>query len=285
MPTPTLLGVGIRLRIDLSYHGGHFSGWARQPELRTVQGELEQALSKTLRLDQALVKTVVAGRTDAGVHALGQVCHVDLPEGHSLKPATLSELPRRIQGALRTPDIVIHSVTLAPAGFDARFSPVSRTYRYRIADGRSVKNPLHQAYTVWHDGVLDLRSMNALGRSLKGLHDWASFCKPRAGSTTIRTLIAFTWRRDVEGVLEGTVTADAFCHSMVRSLVGAAVAVGSGKLAVQDVVALRDAGSRTSAFSTMPAHGLTLMSVQYPADSKLQARAELTRNRRDHASD
>lgn len=285
MPTSTLLEVGIRLRIDLSYHGGHFSGWARQPSLRTVQGELERALQATLRLEPAQVKTVVAGRTDAGVHALGQVCHLDLPEGYAMKPQALAELPRRLQGALRSPDMVIHSVQAAPAGFDARFSPLSRTYRYRIADDHSAKNPLTAGFTHWHAGRVNLRSMNALGRSLKGLHDWASFCKPRAESTTIRTLYQFTWGRDDEGVLEGIVRADAFCHSMVRSLVGAAVAVGSGKLSVDDVLALREAKVRTSAFPTMPAHGLTLLSVLYPPDSKLNARAELTRNRRDQTSD
>lgn len=281
MPTPTLLGVGIRLRIDLSYDGGHFSGWAKQPALRTVQGELEKALASTLRLEADQVKTVVAGRTDAGVHAEGQVCHVDLPEGYSLSDSTLRALPGRVQGALRSPHCVIQGISLAPTGFDARFSPLSRTYRYRIADAMSTKNPLHTGFTLWHTGTLSVKDMNALGRALRGLHDWASFCKPRVGSTTIRDLKSFAWSRTPDGVLEGIVTADAFCHSMVRSLVGAAVAVGTGKLSVQDVLELRDKKARTSSFPTLPAHGLTLVSVHYPAHSRLAARANLTRNKRD----
>lgn len=270
----------IRLRIDLAYHGGSYSGWAKQPSRPTIQGALEAALATTLRLEPGQVKTVVAGRTDAGVHATGQVAHLDLPDGHTLSQAALAALTNRLQGALRTPTIVIRDVSIAPEGFDARFSPIARKYRYRIADQASAKNPLHADFTLWRGELLDEVAMNRLGRSLVGLHDWASFCRPREGATTIRDLQDFRWSRDDEGVLVGEVTADAFCHSMVRALVGAALAVGSGKLTVDQVVVLRGKRQRTSAFPTVAAHGLTLVDVVYPPDGQLAERASLSRNRR-----
>jgi len=273
--------VSIRLRIDLGYHGGRFSGWAMQPRLRTIQGELERALALALRLEREQPKTIVAGRTDAGVHAVAQVCHVDLPQGYELSPHALAQLPRRVQGALATEDIVIHAISEAPEGFDARFSALSREYRYRIADGLSFKNPLHVGFTLWNSHQLDLEAMDGVAKALKGLHDWASFCRPRLGATTIRELMHYRWVRDEEGVLVARVVADAFCHSMVRALVGAAVAVGRGKLSIEDVLALREARARTSEFPTMPAHGLALVAVAYPKDTELGQRASLTRNKRD----
>ena len=272
-----------RLRIDLGYVGTSFSGWAVQPELRTVQGSLEEALAVALRCDRDLITTVVAGRTDAGVHALHQVCHVDLPDG--VKPGNVEGLAGRVQGALRTEDIAVHRISLAPEGFDARFSPLSRTYRYRIDDGHSSRNPLHQHYTHQSPYSLDEVAMNDLGSRLCGLHDWGAFCRPKAGATTIRTLTRFQWKRDGEGILIGTVVADAFCHSMVRSLVGAAVAVGRGKLSVEEVLALRNRAERTSSWTTMPAKGLTLVSIEYPEDGQLAARATDTRAKRAPTAD
>ena len=272
-----------RLRIDLAYSGTHFSGWAVQPRLRTVQGSLEEALAVALRCDRDLITTVVAGRTDAGVHALHQVCHMDLPDG--VKPGNVEGLAKRVQGALRTEDIAVHRVSVAPEGFDARFSPLSRTYRYRIDDGHSPRNPLHHDYTHRSPYSLDEDAMNELGSRLCGLHDWGAFCRPKAGATTIRTLTRFQWERDGEGILVGTVVADAFCHSMVRSLVGAAVAVGRGKLSVEEVLALRDRAERTSSWTTMPAKGLTLVSIEYPADNQLASRASDTRAKRAPTAD
>lgn len=127
--------------------------------------------------------------------------------------------------------------------------------------------------------------MNELGSRLCGLHDWGAFCRPKAGATTIRTLTRFQWERDGEGTLVGTVVADAFCHSMVRSLVGAAVAVGRGKLSVEEVLALRDRAERTSSWTTMPAKGLTLVSIEYPADNQLASRARDTRAKRAPTAD
>jgi len=279
----------VRLRVDLAYDGAGFSGWAKQPNLPSVQQTLETALAKALRLDLSLVRTVVAGRTDSGVHATGQVCHVDLPSDHALvaEPRKVEkELLKRLRGALgKTSAIWVERVTIAPKGFDARFSPLRRRYEYRIADGRARKDPRTAGHTLWISDSLNQAAMNRLGKALLGLHDWASFCRAREGATTIRTLEKFSWVRDSEGVLCGTVVADAFCHSMVRSLVGAAIAVGKGDLDVSEIVALRDQTARTSAWKTMPAHGLTLVEVVYPKDRELARRAELTRAQRAPLSD
>ena len=279
----------MRLRVDLAYDGAGFSGWAKQPNLPSVQQTLETALAKALRLDLSLVRTVVAGRTDSGVHATGQVCHVDLPSDHALvaEPRKVEkELLKRLRGALgKTSAIWVERVMIAPDGFDARFSPLRRRYEYRIADGRARKDPRTAGHTLWISDSLNQAAMNRLGKALLGLHDWASFCRAREGATTIRTLEKFSWVRDSEGVLCGTVVADAFCHSMVRSLVGAAIAVGKGDLAVSEIVALRDQTARTSAWKTMPAHGLTLVEVVYPKDRELARRAELTRAQRAPLSD
>ena len=272
-----------RLRIDLGYLGTNFSGWAIQPGLRTVQGSLEEALAIALRCDRTLITLVVAGRTDAGVHALHQVCHVDIPEG--VKLGNLESLQKRVQGTLRTDDIALHQISLAPEGFEARFSALSREYEYRIDDRSSKRSPLHHLFTYRSPYALDDAAMNTLSRDLCGLHDWAAFCRPKPGATTIRTLTHFEWTRDADGILTGSVIADAFCHSMVRSLVGSAVAVGRGKLSTTEVLRLRDKGERTSAWTTMPAKGLTLISVEYPSDDQLAQRAKDTRAKRGPTSD
>ena len=271
----------MRLRIDLAYDGGGFSGWAKQPALPSVQETLETALARVFRVEPGDIRTVVAGRTDSGVHATGQVCHVDIRDDHSLLTdvSRVGELvTKRLRGALgKNASVWIQSVSVAPEGFDARFSPLRRRYEYRIADGASKKDPRHAGHTLWLSDTLNVAAMNRMGKALLGLHDWASFCRARMGATTIRTLEKFSWKRDEHGVLVGTVVADAFCHSMVRSLVGAAVAVGRGSLDVGEVVELRDKAERTSAWKTMPAHGLTLVEVVYPKDRDLARRAELTR--------
>ena len=272
-----------RLRIDLGYLGTNFSGWAIQPGLRTVQGSLEEALAIALRCDRSLITSVVAGRTDAGVHALHQVCHVEIPDG--VKLGKLDSLLKRVQGTLRTDDIALHQISLAPEGFDARFSAMSRTYEYRIDDCGSKRNPLHHLFTYRSSFNLDDAAMNAVSQALCGLHDFAAFCRPKPGATTIRHLTHFAWTRDGDGILTGSVIADAFCHSMVRSLVGSAVAVGRGRLSVKEVVELRDKGQRTSAWTTMAAKGLTLISVEYPPDELVASRALDTRTRRGSTSD
>ena len=277
-----------RVRLDLGYDGSSFSGWARQSAGRTVQGELEDALATVLRDRGRLQRLVVAGRTDAGVHARGQVAHLDLTPAQWRHLARighgdpLAALVRKLNGlAGRAGDVRVHRAAIAPAGFDARFSALWRRYEYRIADAAATQDPLTRAFTVFHPRALDLEAMDAAARALAGLHDWAAYCRPRPGSTTIRDLQAYSWSRAADGVLVARVQADAFCHSMVRALVGACVAVGEGALDRADPARLRDAGERTSAFRVMPAHGLILTEVGYPPDAGLAARAEQTRALRD----
>ncbi|GAA2241043.1 tRNA pseudouridine synthase A [Herbiconiux moechotypicola] len=283
-----------RIRLDLAYDGTAFSGWARQPGLRTVQGVVEEVLATLFRRHPPAPLVTVAGRTDAGVHASGQVAHLDLGEvaleslarrsdGRALPPEALARiLESRMNGVLGADsDVVVHRSSLAPAGFDARFSAVWRRYEYRVADPRTPRDPLTRHRVVRHPAELDVEAMDVAAAALLGLHDYGSFCKPREGSTTIRTLQAFRWRRDGSGVLVAQLQADAFCHSMVRALVGSTVAVGAGTLSGEELVALRDAAERTSRFLVMPAKGLVLTEVGYPDDEELGIRAEQTRARRE----
>ncbi len=263
--------MAVRWRIDLSYDGTAFRGWATQPGLRTVQETLEQALATVLRLDAA-PQVTCAGRTDAGVHARGQVVHVDLdadvdPDG----------LRRRLRGVLPE-DVVVRAVAAAPAGFDARFAAIERRYAYRIADTPRAVDPLTRGHVVRWPRPLDVEAMNAAGEFLVGEHDFAAFCRRREGATTIRTLLELSTVR--EGLLVTTVRADAFCHSMVRALMGALVAVGEGRHDpswAADVLAGRERDPRVR---VMPAHGLVLEEVVYPADDALAARADTARARR-----
>ena len=284
-----------RIRLGIAYDGSGFNGWSRQPGLRTVQGALEEALRTLFRRHEPAPTLTVAGRTDAGVHALGQVAHVDLtpdqvealmrprkPRNAADDADAAAALRRRLTGILGAADsdVVIVSAQLAEPGFDARFSALWRRYEYRIADAAAPKNPMTRSSTLWYPAVLNVEEMDAAAGTLLGLHDFAAYCKPREGATTIRTLQEFGWSRGADGVLVASVRADAFCHSMVRALVGACVAVGEGKLAREDLALLRDVGARTSAFKVMPAKGLTLMEVGYPHGAELAARAEQTRARR-----
>jgi tRNA pseudouridine38-40 synthase len=277
-----------RFRLDIAYQGTDFAGWAIQPGFRTVQGELEGALATIFRRYGEAPRLVVAGRTDAGVHAIGQVAHLDLtdeqvavlrkPRGKAAPTDAGTALARRINGILGpVPDAVVTAITEAPAGFDARFSAIWRRYEYRIADSASLRDPMQRHRTSWLPTELDIAAMDDAALSLLGLHDFASYCKPRDHATTIRTLLGFGWRRDDDGVLIAEARADAFCHSMVRALVGGCVTVGEGKLEVADLVTLRDDRKRTNAFRVMPARGLTLMQVGYPDDVGLAIRAAQTR--------
>lgn len=273
----------MRLRLDIAYDGTGFRGWARQPALRTVQGSIEAAVSRVLGGDAQLV---VAGRTDAGVHASGQVAHLDLTHaqearlmrGRRPEPDSLAARLNGVLGAYS--DVHVRATTVAPDGFDARFSAVWRRYAYRIVDRGAGYDPLERFRTTFVAAELDERAMDDAARRLIGLHDFAAYCKPRPEATTIRTLLEYDWRREESGTLVANVKADAFCHSMVRALVGACVRVGEGRLTAEDIVGLRDAGVRTSAFPVLAARGLTLAEVGYPADDLLAGRAEQTRARR-----
>ncbi|MGL5865548.1 MAG: tRNA pseudouridine synthase A [Dermatophilaceae bacterium] len=268
--------VPVRIRLDLAYDGTGFSGWAAQPARRTVEGVVSDALGTVLRSDD--VRLTVAGRTDAGVHARGQVTHTDvaddawarLPGRSSRDPGTA--LVARLGGVLPA-DIVVHRAGVAPPGFDARFSAVRRRYLYRLCDRPADLDPLRRHDTVVVSRALDVEAMAATSARLLGLHDFAAFCRRRVGATTVRTLLEYSWRRATDGVLEGTVVADAFCHSMVRALVGAVVAVGEGRFDPALPGELLGLGVRDPRVRVMPAHGLSLEEVVYPPDTELAARA------------
>ncbi|MFC8504093.1 tRNA pseudouridine(38-40) synthase TruA [Pedococcus sp. NPDC057267] len=272
----------LRVRLDVSYDGTDFSGWATQPGLRTVEGELSAALGTLLRVTEP-VRLVVAGRTDAGVHARGQVVHLDPdPEAWAALPGRSDRSPEaaaltRLRGIL-PPDVVVRAVAVAPAGFDARFSALRRRYRYRLCDRPEAVDPLRRRDTVVTKRPLDEGLLDEAARSLVGLHDFAAFCKRREGATTVRTLLDYGWERGPDGVLEARVVADAFCHSMVRSLVGAVVPVGEGRRPVQWPAEVLRAAQRDPGVVVMPPHGLSLEEVVYPEDGLLAARAQEARS-------
>ncbi|MFF5445985.1 tRNA pseudouridine(38-40) synthase TruA [Streptomyces sp. NPDC012888] len=264
----------VRVRLDLSYDGKGFSGWAKQTARRTVQGELESALQTVMRLPDP-VELTVAGRTDAGVHARGQVAHLDLPA--AVWADHRDVLMRRLAGRLPH-DVRVWRVAEAPSGFNARFSAIWRRYAYRVGDHRGGVDPLLRGHVLWHDWPLDVDAMNEAAKALLGEHDFAAYCKKREGATTIRTLQQLSWERDAEGIVTATVRADAFCHNMVRSLVGALLHVGDGHRPVDWPGKVLAAGVRDSAVHVVRPHGLTLEEVGYPADELLAERSRQARN-------
>ena len=295
----------VRLRIDLAYDGSGFSGWAAQPGRRTVEETLAAALGRVLRLPGPPGLTV-AGRTDAGVHARGQVVHVDVPESAW---TTLADQgagkagPLTRLAAVLPPDVRVHAVGPAPDGFDARFSALWRRYSYRVCDDPARADPLRRHETLWTPRRLDLAAMNEAAASLAGEHDFAAFCRRREGATTVRTLRVLDWHRDAadaaadaagaaaddgpddgpddgHGVAVATVVADAFCHNMVRALVGALLAVGEGRRPPGWPAEVLAAAVRDPAVRVVPPHGLCLEEVGYPEPEELAARAAETRNRR-----
>ncbi|MCX6447920.1 MAG: tRNA pseudouridine(38-40) synthase TruA [Actinobacteria bacterium] len=261
-----------RLRLDISYDGTNFSGWGIQPDRRTVQQSVEDAISTVA---QAKAETIVAGRTDAGVHATGQVIHVDLPE--SLE---LTDLAYKLNRILDQ-DIRINQITIAPPAFHARFSALRRYYEYRILDENKVIPPLARFNTESWYRPLDVDVMNQASALLLGTHDYAAFCKFREGATTIRTLETYSWRRDNQGVLIADVVADAFCYSMVRNLVGAIVCVADGRKDASWISMLLENKERVSDSLVFPARGLSLYKVDYPDDAELLERAAKTIARRE----
>ena len=238
------------MRLDIAYDGTDFSGWAVQKDLRTVQGEVTRILRL---LTQSEVELFSAGRTDAGVHARGQVVHCDV----TARQADLLRGAERINRALPE-DIRIRALSIAPRGFDARFSAIWRRYAYRICDDSTRMNPLLRRQILWHPHLLDLDAMNQAAQGLLGLHDFAAFCKPRDFGSTIRTLEQLTWHREGD-VCVMTIQAEAFCHSMVRSI---------------EILAARE---RNVGLTVQPAYALTLEEVGYPPDDQLAARQLVTK--------
>ncbi len=281
----------VRLRLSIAYDGTDFSGWAAQPGRRTVQGVVEAALGTVLRTDPPTL--TVAGRTDAGVHARGQVCHVDvaedawrsLPGRSDRQPG--AALVHRLAGVLPL-DVRVFQAEPAPPGFDARFSALWRRYAYRVADSPAGVDPLRRSHVLWHRRPLDLAAMNAAAGGLLGEHDFAAFCRARRGATTIRTLMTLHWDRAEGGLAVATVQGDAFCHNQVRALVGALLAVGEGRRPIDWPARVLAARVRDPAVSVVPPHGLTLEEVGYPRDDELAGRAAEARRMRtlpvDHSA-
>jgi tRNA pseudouridine38-40 synthase len=274
MTEPTLYPESgfLRLRIDLAYDGTNFYGWGKQPDRRTVQEEVEKAIAI---ISQSKIDSIVAGRTDAGVHATGQVIHVDVPES-----INLDEIAYKLNRILDT-DVRVMGVSIAPPAFHARFSALRRHYTYRILDANKVIPPLHR-YDVasWYK-PLAVEQLNEASKLLLGDHDFAAYCKFREGATTIRQLQRFEWVRDSEGYLVGDIVADAFCYSMVRNLVGAVVCVADGRFGPEWIEQTLANKVRVSDSLVFPACGLTLRQVDYPSDSELLERAAKTVARRE----
>lgn len=305
----------MRLRLDVGYDGSGFAGWARQPNQRTVQQTLEEAVGVVLRLGGPAALTV-AGRTDAGVHARGQVAHFDVPEAVAAAFALLpdsqhrslpqsqqskrdagggrpgsaegaastevagAKLARRINGVLPA-DLRVFRVALAPRGFDARFSALSRCYAYRVSDDPVALDPLRRHDVLWHKRRVDLAAMNEAAAALLGEHDFAAFCRRREDATTIRTLLTCEWSRGERGIAIATVEADAFCHNMVRAIVGALLMVGDGRRPVSFPAEVLARGVRDPSVAVASAHGLTLEMVRYPATgAEMAARAVQSRRMR-----
>ncbi|MFE9096022.1 tRNA pseudouridine(38-40) synthase TruA [Streptomyces sp. NPDC007264] len=268
----------VRIRLDLSYDGSGFHGWAKQAGgRRTVQAEIEDALRTVTRVRDAACELTVAGRTDAGVHARGQVAHVDLPR--EVWAEHRGKLLKRLAGRLPK-DVRVWALREAPSGFNARFSAVWRRYAYRVTDNPGGVDPLLRGHVLWHDWPLDVDAMNEAARPLIGEHDFAAYCKRREGATTIRTLQELSLARGDDGIITATVRADAFCHNMVRSLIGALLFVGDGHRAPDWPGKVLAAGVRDSAVHVVRPHGLTLEEVGYPADELLAARSREARNKR-----
>lgn len=274
MSEPTLFPESgfLRLKIKLAYDGTAFSGWAKQPDRRTVQEEFEKAFSTVSRHQ---CETIVAGRTDAGVHATAQIVHVDVPIG-----TDQIDLAYRLNRLLDA-DIRVLEIEVAPEGFHARFSALRRHYQYQIVDGNRAINPLDRYDRASWYRPLDLDRLNQASSLLLGEHDFAAFCKYREGATTIRTLETFKWERKADGLLVAQVVADAFCYSMVRNLVGAAVCVAEGRFEPSWIAEMLANRQRISDSMVFPPEGLTLVQVDYPNNAQLLARAALTIARRN----
>ncbi len=256
-----------RLRIDLAYDGTNYAGWAKQPDQKTLQGAIEDALAKLVRTP---VNTVVAGRTDAGVHAAGQVLHVDIPEGLEASRYRPEEdiwdfdhFKFRLNQMLDE-DIRVLRVDFAPINFDARFSASARHYRYKLLDGNKDLLPLQRFDTATWFRPLDIDLMNQASAAMLGKHDFFTFCRYREGGTTLRTLLEFTWNRDAAGLVVCDIAADGFGWNMVRNLVGAAVCVGEGRFEPTWMAEILNQRARVSDSYVFPARGLTLAQVDYP---------------------
>ena len=265
-----------RLRVDLTYQGTNFSGWAKQPNERTVQEEVEKALSM---ITQTKVATIVAGRTDAGVHAKHQVIHTDLPT-----QTDINNLAFRLNQILDA-DIRVLTAQWAPDNFHARFTAISRTYQYKIIDAGKVTAPLDRHDSTEWFRPLDIELMNSGSKLLLGVHDFFAFCKFREGGSTIKNLLTFNWHRDEKDVVICEISADSFRYNMVRNLVGAAVCVGEGRFKPEWMLKTLQDKVRISDSYVFPAKGLTLISIEYPPADQYLSNYEKYLQSEDLAAD
>lgn len=264
-----------RWRFDIAYDGTDFHGWARQPGQRTVQGVCEDALAIALGSADPIT-LMCAGRTDAGVHARGQVAHADIRRDSI---ADSDDLLRRLTGLLPD-DVAVRACVPVSDDFDARFSALYRRYSYVIVDAASIVDPVRRHVTVRHSRSLNVAAMNAAAAPLIGEHDFAAFCKSRPRGTTVRTLHMCEWSRSAAGEAVLSIRADAFCHSMVRAIVGALVTVGDGRQPVEWVGEVLGSRRKHPRILVMPAAGLTLEDVGYPPAEEWAARQTVTRGMR-----
>lgn len=249
-----------RIRLDFSYDGSNFAGWAKQPDQVTIQSTMESALETFTREP---IELTAAGRTDAGVHAAQQVAHFDLPNLDRDENAWEVDNFAYKLNRILAEDIRIISAVPAPSNFHARFSAISRHYIYKIADGLQTIPPLARFDTTSWYRKLDLDRLQAASNYLIGKHDFATFCKPDTGATTIRTLEKFNWERGSDGFLRADVIGDAFCYSMVRNMVGAAACVAEGRFEPEWIKTILEDKTRISDSLVFPARGLTLQSIAY----------------------
>ncbi len=276
LPTNESAGGGlVRLLLDISYDGSGFAGWARQPAERTVQGLLEDSLATILR---TAVKLTCAGRTDSGVHARHQIAHFDLDA--VIWDRTEDDLLHRLARFLPK-DVRVNSIEVAEPGFDARYSALRRHYKYRICDDGIGFDPIARINVSDWPSRLDESLLNEASALLLGTHDFAAFCRKREGATTIRELQKFSWIREDSGLLVADIVADAFCHTMVRSLIGIVAAVGDRRRDITWPREILESRIRGPESQVAPAQGLTLESIDYPAAQDLAARAAVTRRLRE----
>ena len=268
-----------RFRLDLAYDGTDFYGFAKQSAYRTVAGELLSGLVKIFGEDDQDFRMRVAGRTDAGVHAQAQVLHLDLTSEQLKRIRRGHGVAERLNKII-APDVRVISFEEAEPGFHARYSALSRRYRYSIADRGVVPNPMTSRYLLeilWH---LEVEPMVEVAKEFIGLRDFRAFCKERDGTTTIRRLREISVKRRSNGVIDIEIEADAFCHNMVRSVVGALMSAGSGRTSVLEVRKALSGQRNENAYKVQAPQGLTLIKIAYPAKSKLAAQAELTQRTR-----
>jgi tRNA pseudouridine38-40 synthase len=267
----------IRIRGEVAYDGKDFSGWGMQPDQRTVQGCIEDAFTQIIRGPRTIVQC--AGRTDAGVHATGQVMHLDVPLEWSER---LADLAYKVN-AILDEDVVIKALIHTDQNFDARFAALSRSYTYFIKEG--LRDPLSRERVYQHRSHLDVDAMNEASQVLLGLHDFSAFCRKTDFGSSIRNLQKFTWTRQ-DDLIRVDITSDAFCYSMVRALVGALISIGEGKRTKEWLAQYLESAVKDPGVFMAPGHPLTLVAVEYPHESEYADRiAKTLKNRQDEASD